>query len=229
MKHYIISLLFVLITTLVYCQQESGYVGIRGGVVAPYQELGAGISTEYNGFVSTGGQLVIEGSYFYSSNIGVGALISGNILCVDEKAYAHQFMKNNCLYSDVTVDSEYYYTSSFAGGLCFRAPINQTIITLTGKLMAGVFWVRTPNILFNYHYSNVASLSVFQKTENQSNFVIYYSLGSNFQVWDKVGLNVNLDYVGSKFEFHLNTLEGERLTYRHISHIGFTFGAYYQL
>ncbi len=211
-------------------QYNPSFVGVRIGPGIPFSSFTKGISTINNGFASIGGNVVVEGAYFYSKNVGFGGLISTSVFPVDEDDYGQQFVKNNCKYSEVIVDAEYYYTAAVMGGWYFDGKITNTIISLTAKLMAGFYWARNPAVNFKHVYSDVASVVLHQKSSSQSNFAFYYGVGAKFDIWENIGLSFNVDYISSHFDFYYYTLEdGEGNTSKQISYISTTIGAYLKL
>ncbi len=231
LKRLIIIIFALFFSVELWAQyNQPSFLSVRMGMGIPYSKFTKGISTVNNGFASYGGAFVAEGAYFYSDNVGVGGLMGTSIFPVDQEEYGHQFVKNNCLYSSVIVDAEHYYTVYLMGGLYFDSRISRTKISLTGKILAGFYWVRNPAILFTYTFSNVASSRVFQRSENSTNFAIYYGLGAKFHLWKDFGLTADLDYVGSKFKFYYHTLEqGEGEASKQISFLSTTIGVFLKL
>lgn len=229
MRRIIIILIGTFFCLQANAQYNPSFIGARLGVGIPYSKFNKGLNTVSNGFASFGGNIVVEGAYFYSENVGVGGLISNSIFPVDEKEYGHQFVKNNCIYSEVIVNSEYYYTVSLMGGLYFSSRFQRTGLTFTGKILAGIYWVRNPAVLFTYIFSNVASSKIYQKSENNSNFAIYYGLGLKYDMWENLGLSFDLDYVGSRFRFYYNSIEGDGEATKQISYLSVSLGVFLKL
>lgn len=212
-----------------YAQYTPSFVGIRAGVSTPVENFRVGGSSITNAFAGTGGNIVAEAAYFYTPNVGVGGLFSLNISSVNEEKFGEAFLNQNSSITKVVVESEPYYTASFMVGFYFDVPVDGTIFSLTSKMMMGMLWARNPNLNFTYNFSNVASTIVHQSTENQSNFTFYYGAGIRTQISKKLGLNFDIDYVGSKFRFDYNSLYGSGNERRQFSYLTGSLGLCYFL
>ncbi len=209
-------------------QYANTVVGIRGGIIIPWSGFRSGINTLTKGFASNGGNLTAEVAYFYTNSFGIGAMIGGTLVPVDEKAFANQYMNSDSRFSSVIIKAEDYYTVSLMPGLFFDLPITYSPVSFSGKILGGLYWVRSPNILYTYEYANAASIEIFQGSEKKANFAIYVGGGIKVKVWEHMGISLDLDYVGSKFNLKYNNLYGEGTNRRHIAYFSLTTGIYYR-
>jgi len=111
--------------------------------------------------------------------------------------------------------------------LLFNAHINNSNIYATSKFLIGNMWVRNPEYIYDYEYSHVASFSASQLSEIQSKFVLYYGLGARFDISKKLALNLDIDYVGSKYYFDYQFMNQNYKVFKRVSYISFTLGISY--
>ncbi len=129
--------------------------------------------------------------------------------------------------SNVLIETQPYIVNTYLVGFFFNAPINNSIIYLTSKFLIGNMWVRNPEYIYNYEYSHVASFSASQLSEIQSKFVLYYGLGARFDISKKLALNLDIDYVGSKYYFDYQFMNQNYKVFKRVSYISFTLGISY--
>lgn len=208
-------------------QNFPSFAGLRSGVSVPYSGFHGGTSPSSNGFAKPGYNVTLEGAHFFSEYAGVGALVGVNIFEIDIEGLSEEYVHDYPSMSNVIIETQPYIANTYLGGFFFCAPINNTLISLTSKLMGGILWVRNPDYIYNYEYSHVATFSIGQFSEIQSKFVFYYGLGARVDITKNLGLNLDVDYIGSKFYFDYQYMNQNYKVLKKVSYISATIGLNY--
>ncbi|MCD4774096.1 MAG: hypothetical protein K8R41_12015 [Bacteroidales bacterium] len=214
-------------TLTLTAQYFPSFIGVRSGVSVPYSDFGTGTSVSSNGYAKPGTNYIIEAAHFYSKYGGIGGLVGVNVFNIDIERLGEEYVLDNPFLSKVTIETQPYIVNIYLIGLYFNAPVNNTLISFTSKLMAGNLWVRNPDYIYHYEYSHVASYSIGQVNERQSQFVFYYGIGARVDITKNLGINFDFDYVGSKFEFDYRFMSQNYKIRKRISYISMSLGINY--
>ncbi len=202
-------------------------MGLRSGVSFPYSGFQNGTSPSSNGFAKPGNNFTLEAAHFFSKHAGIGALVGVNIFEIDIDRLAEEYVHDYHSLSKVEIETQPYIANTYLVGFFFNTPVNNTLISFTSKLMGGTLWVRNPDYIYNYEYSNVASFSIGQVNERQSQFVFYYGIGARVDITNDLGLNLDFDYVGSKYKFDYQYMNQNYKVHKRVSYISVTLGLNY--
>jgi len=224
MRRFIILLAGLFCAITVNGQNHRFAINFRPGVALPWSGFQKGPKPGYNGYAFPGLFIGFEVTQIQNSNIAAGMIVSGALFGVDGDAWRDGFMKNDHVLTDVDIEAEPYRIYSFTGGLVFKMPVKGTIIHLRGRLMAGLTTVRSPNILFRFHFRDVASAVLFQPSEQATNFVLYTGLGLTVDLGRRIVLSFDADYLGTDMLLYYNTILGSGSSSRKIAFIALTPG-----
>lgn len=171
----------------------------------------------------------VEAVHFYSKFAGIGGFVGVNIFNIDTERLAEEYIHDFPYLSDVKIETQPYVANTYLVGFYFNAPVNNTYISFTSKILCGTLWVRNPDFVYEYEYSNVASYTVGQLNEKQTQFVLYYGIGARVDISNNFGINIDFDYVGSKFKFDYQFMNQNSKVHKRVSYISITLGINYYL
>jgi len=173
------------------------FIGVHGSYAIPF-----GAITEHedyldlnSGFAKGGGAFMLDGGYFISKNIGIGAVLSMGSYGYNDpdtilsKGYVEAFAVG-----EVTMTVGHYKTFNFLPALYYTVPMNK--LNVDFRLMAGYSGLTTPEIKVQLEHN--AEQPLIQKASSGGGLGFGAGAGMRYAFSKHVGLALRIDYLHSK-------------------------------
>lgn len=219
MKSYISILLISIsfISENVWSQSATSQVGnlipksfieFSGGASIPMgyfaaKDASGPISGSYStpsGFAMTGNHFALDGAFFFSPHIGLGASLSTSSFSINTKTIAAGYLENyDC--DSASVKARSYNIINLLVGPYFSFPFGK--ITIDLRVLGGISRTQTPDIIGTvinqYTGPTEGSTSTFVQTSGVANaFAFQAGLGIRYNICGHFILSARGDYFYSK-------------------------------
>ncbi len=216
-------ILFILLSVMpVRAQNEGSYISLHSGLSIPVGEYKAK-NLENGCFTLPGLNIGIEGSWYFKKHLGIGGQFGFNLHPVDVRALGYEKVNADPFLLDLTIRSEPYEIITGAAGLFAKWDLLK-ILSLSGKLLGGAMWVKTPYQLYKPQYFLTGPDYYEITSAKDRNLVVIIGTGVTINISSCIALQVGGEFLYSRMIFGFKTTSGIRYEYRKISFINTTLG-----
>lgn len=217
MRYIIIGVIIILLSNSLNAQDNSYYIGLKGGLSIPIGQYSA--KNLQNGcFTQTGFNAGVEGAWYFKHNLGVGGQFGFNLHPVDvgvlgyEKVIIDPFLLNLFIRSDpyqiITGTIGLFYRRNFFKQWSFHS-----------KLLGGMMWAKTPYQLYKPEYFMLGP-GYFEVTSSKDNNLMgIFGAGIQVDISPCIAVRAEGEFQYSQMIFGFKTSSGTRYDYRTISFI----------
>jgi opacity protein-like surface antigen len=192
----------------VFAQKGSGFIGINGGISIPtgnwaranYVVNTQAYQNDPSGFASVGGIVALDGAYFFSKHIGIGALISYATYKTKDLDTLSGGYQESFDVDQVTTTANSYKIWNFLPGLYFKFPAGKKL-SVTGRALAGITYASTPQYSVDVEDGGVDDGTFYQKSANKTSFAFAAGAGLSYPLMKCFAINLHGDYFYSKPDF----------------------------
>ncbi len=203
-------------------QNMASFIGLHGGLSIPVGEYKAK-NLENGSFTLPGFNIGIEGSWYFKKYLGIGGQFGFNLHPVDVLALGYEKVNADPFLLDLTIRSEPYQIITGAAGLFGKWDLLK-ILSLSGKLLGGVMWAKTPYQLYKSEYFLTGPDYYEITSAKDRNFAVIVGAGLTVNVSSCIAFRAGGEFVYSRMIFGFNTASGNRYENRTISFINTTLG-----
>ncbi|HXC06800.1 MAG TPA: outer membrane beta-barrel protein [Bacteroidia bacterium] len=179
-------------------------VGVSVGAAMPMgaygstAKLAAGDTAHANGFAKTGFHFDVNAGYYFTSNVGAMIQIGGNMNGFNMTAYNTTYGITN---STATASS--YYVGSYLVGPTLRFPLGDKM-GFSARILVGLMTLKDSK------WSDTQTFlgTTYTTTEQWNTASAFaYNIGASikYNLTDKMGLGLNIDYLGGSPNFSTYT------------------------
>lgn len=192
-----------------FAQQKGyGFIGISGGISLPGGNWGksdyivstTGFTNDPSGFAAAGPIGAIDGAYFFSKHIGVGAMASYATYKTKNLDVLSGGYRESFDVDQVTTTANSYKVWSFMPGLYFDFPL-QKRLSFTARVLAGLTGATTPDITVDVEDGGVDDGTFEQKSSSKTAFGFDAGVGLSYAITKCIGITLRGDYFYSKPDF----------------------------
>ncbi|MFI5149288.1 MAG: outer membrane beta-barrel protein [Bacteroidia bacterium] len=169
--------------------------GLPMGAYGSTAKLAAGDTTHVNGFASMGFHFNVNAGYYFMDNVGAMLQIGGNMNGFNMAAYKTTYN----VPSSSTATATSYYVGSYLVGPTLRFPIGDKL-GFSARVLVGLMtvkstkWTDTYTVLGTTYTTN-------DYYSSASTFGYNIGAGLKYNLTDKMGLGLNIDYLGGSPNF----------------------------
>jgi hypothetical protein len=195
-------------------QKGTAFVGIDGGISLPmgnwsksnYIVNTQGYSNDPSGFANKAGIGSLDGAYFFSRYIGVGALVSYATYNIKDLDVLSGGYRESFDVDRVTTTASSYKMLNVLAGLYFNFPVISKW-SVTARALAGITDASTPEITVDVEDGGVDDGTFEQKQSNKTAFALNGGIGIRYKILKCFAINLRGDYFYSKPDFKIENTE----------------------
>lgn len=178
------------------------FIGVNGGISLP---MGNWSKTNYednkSGFAGAGPQVAIDGAYFFSKHIGVGALVNYSSYKTRDINGLSAGYQDAFDVDQVTTTAGSYRLWNFLPGLYFNFPAHP--ISITARALAGITHATTPLVAVDVMDADIDDGTFEQKESTANSFGFDLGVGISYPVIKQIAINLRADYFYSNPDFQI--------------------------
>ncbi len=207
-----------------FAQKGPSFIGVSGGVSLPTGKWGksaeisstTGFISDPSGFAGIGPIVEVNGAYFFSKHIGLGAMVSyANYKTKDIDKLSAGYRESFDV-DQVTTTAGSYKLWNFMAGPYFNFSL-QKKLAFTAKVLAGVTNGTTPLITVDVEDGGVDDGTFEQKESTKSAFGFTAGVGLSYSIVKCLAIHFNADYFYSKPDFSIKNTQRENSAGRQIT------------
>jgi len=225
-KHLSIVLVVILLLPLTClrstAQEKESFAGISAGFAIPFGNFRS-TSLDGGSFAITGFNVNVEGAWFFKPKIGVGASVGLNMNPLWLGALEWAKVLNDPFLNDVSIRSEPFITATAMAGAYTQIPVWRNF-SVTGKLLGGLLYGRTPYQLYKPEYYLVGPDFYEITPARDYKFSWQAGAGIQYDVSPCVGLLLEGVVMYDKLSFNFRTANGTRTDIHTIALLNTTLG-----
>jgi opacity protein-like surface antigen len=192
----------------IFAQKGTGFIGISGGVSIPsgnwaranYVVNTQAYQNDPSGFASVGGIVALDGAYFFSKHIGIGAMINYATYKTRDLDTLSGGYRESFDVDQVTTTANSYKIWNFLPGLYFKFPAGKKL-SVTAKALAGITHATTPQYSVDVEDGGVDDGTFYQKSATKTSFAFAAGAGLSYPVTKCFAINLLGDYFYSRPDF----------------------------
>lgn len=188
--------------------KNPSFIGISGGLSLPSGNWHQSVyEDEKSGYAGNGSVWGIEGAYFFSKYIGVGALVNYGTYKNKGLSEISNGYIESYEYSKVATEATRYKTVNFLAGLYYNVPVGK--LSITARTLAGITRAKTPEItLSTWGDDDTYDGDITQQSASKTAFGLDGGIGLSYPVYKKFSVALRGDYFYSKPNFDPITYTG---------------------
>ncbi len=201
MTKALLILLLLASTRVVNAQDNQAKISLSIGYSLPMGEF-ASHDFGYGGYALLGKTIGLQGSYFFSKNIGIGADVSMKDFRFASGYFLLDYIAAEPAFSSLDMLSTSYKVKSFFVGPYYKLSLTNRL-SANYKVLGGIVISRTPDQLFTAEAFSVGK-TYFWKTSARSISPAFLSgIDLNYKIFEHVEVGVQFDfsYTRAKYTF----------------------------
>jgi hypothetical protein len=181
--------------------KNPSFIGISGGVSLPVGNWNKSVYDDYkSGYAHTGAVWGIDGAYFFSKHIGVGALVNYGTYKNKNLSTISDGYIESYEYSKVAASATRYKVANFLAGLYYSYSFGK--LEITGRTLAGITHAKTPEItLSTWGDDDTYDGDITQHAASKTAFGLDGGIGLSYPIYKKFSVALRGDYFYSKPNF----------------------------
>lgn len=219
-KTILILLLFLGIQS--FSQDKNSFISLQGGGSFPVGNY-ASTNLDDGSFTTTGINVGIEGAWFFLPYLGVGGQLGINYHPVDVSSLGWEKVQANPFLQDLTIRSESYQIATGTIGL-FGKWNFWNHLSLTGKVLGGMMWGKSPYQLYKPTYYQVEPKWYEITSATDYSATLVAGAGLRYDISGCIGLKIDADYTMGQMVYGFRTATSTRYDYRDITYINLSLG-----
>jgi len=223
-KNRIIIAIFITFFIFRYglAQEKPSFAGLGAGFSIPYSKFRS-TNLEDGSFALTGLSVNAEGAWFFKPRIGIGGNAGFNLNPVYVSALAWAKVQDDPFLEDLTIRSDPYLTVTAMVRFYTKIPVYKQIF-VTGKLLGGLLYGKTPYQLYKPQYF-LAGPSYYEITSAKDwKFSWQAGAGIQYELSPCIGLVIEAVIMYDQLSFNFKTASEIRTDVHTISIINTNFG-----
>ena len=217
MKGKLLFILIIFLSLHVFAQKGSGFIALSSGLSIPIADYASG-DLDKGSFTTLGMNVSVEGAWFLTKHYGVGGQFGYQLHSVNASALATAKVIADPFLSDLTIRSDPFRVLHATAGIYGRWAIGKKF-SVTGKLLGGVLWAKTPYQLYKPTYF-LTGPDYYEITSSRDHkFFIEPGIGIQYKIASCLALKADTELISRKMQFGFNTWNGLRYDNKQISFI----------
>ncbi len=209
-KLSVLTMLMTLSYSFLSAQEKPSFIALKGGISFPVGIIQSQVLPD-GGFAQTGGNISLEGAWFFKSFLGIGASANANLLPVNVRSLGYEMVKRDAFLEDMYIRSEAYRFFSFSAGPYFSLPIINKL-SFTAKILGGIAYASTPYQLFKPKYYLV-DVNWYEITPAHNwNWTISCGAGLKYELNKCMGITLDPEFTYSPTQFSFTKTDGSVIT-----------------
>jgi hypothetical protein len=221
------STFFILSFTFSPAQKNPSFIAVRGGASIPFAEYHLK-KLDKGSFTTTGFNVSFEGSWLFKPPFGIGAAAGLNLHPVDVGMLGWEKVKSDPFLDDTYIQSDPYQVMTAMAGIYFQKSVWKKF-SITGKLLGGLMWGKTPYQLNKSQYYGVGLIYEEITPANDYKFSWQAGTGIRYDISPCFGLALDAEFFYDKFRFDFDSQSGSYTINKMIAFINTTFGVRFNL
>lgn len=214
--------LFIFGKVEIVAQQGPTFFSLRAGTTVPFGSFSS-YDLQEGSFAMTGITAGAEGAWYFLPYLGIGGECSFNLQPINVSLLGYEEMLNNPSIQELTIRSEAFRTISAAAGIYTDWNFWESF-SLTGKLLGGWIWAKTPYQLYKPVYFMVDP-KWFEITSSRDNgFIVIPGIGLQYKISPCIGVKAESELYYRKMTFGFTNSEGIYYEHKTISFVNITIG-----
>lgn len=208
--------LVIVVSTIAmaFAQKPAPFIGITGGISFPLGNWGkadyivstTSFANDLAGYAGTGQWIGIEGAYFFSKYVGVGALFNyGSNKTKDIDSLSGGYRESFDV-DQVTTTAGSWKVLDFMPGLYFNFPVYQKL-AVTARALAGITSASTPLITVDVEDGGIDDGTFTQESSSKTAFGFDIGAGLSYPVIKSLLIQLNGDFSYSKPDFTITNTQ----------------------
>ena len=205
-------------------QKGPSFIGLSGGISLPTGNWGksdfisstTGYVSDPAGFAAKGPIGSVDGAYFFSKHIGVGALFNYATYKTKDLATLSAGYRESFDVDQVTTTANSYKSWSLMPGLYFDFPLKKKL-SATARALAGIAHTSTPLITVDVEDGGVDDGTFEQKSASKTAFGFDAGIGLSCKIINCLAINLRGDYFYSKPDFAIQNTQRANAAGRYIT------------
>jgi hypothetical protein len=206
MKKIIVVIISILLTSGIFAQEKSYFIGIQSGPSFP---IGGFHAKELpnGGFALTGLSVELEGAWFFKPWMGVGASACLNLHPVDAGTLGEEKLKESEFLNSLIIRSDPYFSVAFYPGLYFKFPVAPKFY-VTAKAAGGMIYAQTAYQLYKAEYYLIGKNWYEVTAAGDYEWSFLAGAGLRYDINDLIGFTLQSDFTYNVMDFTFLTSGG---------------------
>jgi hypothetical protein len=202
MKRYLLILLFIPYVFTLSAQEKPSFVSLQAGASFPVGKFYSK-SLPDGGFAQTGFSTSLEGAWFFTSWLGVGASAGIHLHPVDIIALRSEKLSDDPFLVDLSIRSDPYRSFTLYAGAFFQFPVAKKL-SITAKALGGAIYAETPYQLYkaDYYLLDENWFEVTAAGDYKASFLTGAGLKYDLNGCLALALNTEFTYNSMEFQFY---------------------------
>jgi opacity protein-like surface antigen len=188
-------------------QKGPSFIGITGGLSIPtgnwakanFVSSVSGFAGDPSGYAKKGGLGGVEGAYFFSKHVGIGALANYATYKTNIKPLSDGYQDSFDV-DQVTTTASGYKIWNFLPGFYFDLPVWKRL-SVTARALAGISHASTPAISVDVEDGGNDDGTFEQKEASKTAFAFDLGAGLSYRIGHCFAVNLKADYFNTKPDF----------------------------
>jgi hypothetical protein len=223
-KFALLSLLLVFFfgNLNIYAQEGPSFFSIRTGVSVPFGKFSS-YNLQESSFAMTGITASADGAWYFLPYLGVGGEFGYNIHPIDVSVLGYEKVLADPALEDITIRSDGFQTITSAAGI-YADWNSWKSFSLTGKLLGGWMWAKTPYQLYKPTYFMVEPGWYEITSAKDNGFIIVPGIGLHYSISPCIGVKAEGELYYRKMQFGYSNFQGIYYVDKTISFVNITLG-----
>jgi hypothetical protein len=186
-----------------YSQSSPSFAGVRYGSSLPMGEL-ASHDFGNGGYALLGKTYGIDGAWFFTPHLGIGASLSTAEYGFAYGFYADDYLESEPAFSNMLIHSGNYRINNYLAGLYWHQDWTDRFST-NAKLLGGIAKASTPDLFFNVDAEMVGNMSFMKTSATDYCPAMLAGVSLGYRVYDHVTLSLQADFSYAEPGFYFST------------------------
>jgi hypothetical protein len=214
--------LFVFGMVEINAQKGPNFFSLHAGTSVPFGSFSS-YDLQEGSFAITGITAGADGAWYFLPYLGIGGECSFNFQPINVGVLGYEEMLNNPSIEELTIRSEAFQTISVAAGIYGDWNFWKSF-SLTGKLLGGWIWAKTPYQLYKPVYFMVGT-NWFEITSSKDNgFILVPGIGLQYNISHCIGVKAESELYYRKMTFGFSNYEGIYYEHKTVSFVNISLG-----
>lgn len=218
----IFVLLFISGFSNIQAQQGPSYFALHAGVSVPFGKFSS-YNLQESSFAMTGITASADGAWFFLPYLGVGGEFGYNQQPIDVSVLGYEKVQADPALEDLTIRSEGFQTMSAAAGAYANWNFWKSF-SLTGKLLGGWTWGKTPYQLYKPKYFMVDPGWYEITSAKDNGFIVIPGIGLQYNVSPCIGVKAESELYYRNMQFGYSRFGEVYYIDRTVSFVNITLG-----
>lgn len=209
--------------SLLHAQPGPSYFALRTGLSIPFGKF-SNYNLQESSFTTTGISISGDGAWFFLPYLGVGGEFDYNLQPIDVGVLGYEKVLADPALEDVTIRSEGFQTLTTGVGLYSEWNFWKSF-SLSGKLLGGWIWAKTPYQLYKPVYFMIGAADWYEITSAKDNgFIIIPGIGLQHKFSHCIALKAEGELYYRNMQFGYSRFGEVYYIDRRVSFINVTLG-----